>query len=242
MSLRPPKIEMLWLLRTPRDLGELSELIGRSKQATLHHLKPLLELGLVERRSGVYRTSMLGQIFSELSTRLEKLERVVKAAGRFFIEHDLAAIPTEVFEDIHMLDGCRISVRENPYELGEVEDLLTGSGWIKGLSSVYHEKFPELFAGLAENRNVELIITKDVFDVVVERAKLKLDEFLRRGKMYVCDNVRLSFVVAEKGFALALYAGSVYDAQNVLICRMEDAVRWGLRLFEHYRSISKEVK
>ncbi|WP_202320675.1 helix-turn-helix transcriptional regulator [Archaeoglobus neptunius] len=244
MPLGPPKIEMLWLLRNPRNLGELSELIGKSKQATLHHLKPLLELGLVERmRSGVYRTSKLGQILFEFGTRLEKFERVVKAAGRFFIEHELSAIPTEIFENIYMLDGCRINVRENPYELGEVEGILADSDWVKGLSSVYHERFPEFFASLTDGRNVELVLTKDVFNVVVERAKAKLNEFLKRGKMYVCDNVRLAFVVAERGFALALYRlDGVYDAQNILICRTEDAVRWGLRLFEYYRSISREIK
>ncbi len=247
MKLSPSQLELLESLRNRRELSEVSKITGRSKQAVLFHLKPLLRSGLVRRLKGkrvCYQTSKLGLLVLEFNARLRKLEGVVSLVGKFFSEHDLAAIPHEVFEKIYMLDGCWVSVRKNPYEFhDELEGILTESGWAKGLSSVYHERFPELFASIASNTDVELILTKDVFDITVKRAGTKLNEFLRHGKMYVCDNVRLAFVVSEKGFAMALYKlDGVYDAQNILICRTEDAVRWGLKLFEYYKLRSREVK
>ncbi len=241
------QIELLWCLGKWKSLDELSKMTGRSKQAVLFHLSPLVRTGLVRKHRGrkaCYRTSELGLLVLDFNVRMKKLESVVGTAGKFLGEHDLAAIPQEMLEELYMLDGCQVIARENPYELHpRLEEILAESKWVKGLSSVYHEMFPRLFAGLADDKDVELILVEDVFKAVVERAETLLSEYLRRGEMYVCNNVKLSFVVAERGFALALYRlDGRYDAQNILICRTEDAVRWGLKLFEYYRLRSREVK
>ncbi len=247
VRLNPLQIKLLESLADWKSLDELSKMAGRSKQSVLFHLSPLVKLGLVRKHRGrkaCYQISELGQLILEFSSRLRKLENIVSAAGKFFSEHNLAAIPREMLEELYMLDGCRVVAKANPYEVhGELERIMAESRWVKGLSSVYHEMFPRLFVGLADDKDVELILAEDVFKAVVERAETLLSAYLRRGKMYVCDNVRLAFVVAEKGFALALYKlDGVYDAQSILIDRTEDAGRWGLKLFEYYRLRSREVK
>lgn len=204
-------------------------------------------MGLVRKHRGrkaCYQTSELGLLVLDFNVRMKKLESVVGTAGKFLGGHDLAAIPQEMLEELYMLDGCRVVAKANPYEVhSELERIMAESRWVKGLSSVYHERFPRLFTSLADSRSVELILVEDVFKAVVERAETLLSAYLRRGKMYICDNVRLAFVVAERGFAMALYKlDGMYDAHNILICRTEDAVRWGLRLFEYYKLRSREVK
>ncbi len=247
MVISKPKLEILRELQNPKTLGTLSEIVGRSKQAVFFHLSPLMRMGLVRRckdREVCYQITELGLLILEFNSKLKRLENVVIAAGKFFSERNLAAIPREMLEGLYMLDGCQVIARENPYEPHpRLEEILAESKCVKGLSSVYHEMFPRLFVGLADDKDVELILVEDVFKAVVERAETLLSAYLRRGKMYVCDNVRLAFVVAERGFALALYRlDGRYDAQNILICRTEDAVRWGLKLFECYRLRSREVK
>jgi exodeoxyribonuclease VII large subunit len=46
----------------------------------------------------------------------------------------------------------------------------------------------------------------------------------------------------EKGFAMGLYAGNVYDANRLYVCTSDEAVRWGLKLFNHFYSRSTVVK
>lgn len=247
MKLNPSKLEILKILRTPKSLGELSKIAGKSKQAVLFHLKPLLESELVSRvlenKRMYYQTSELGSLIWETNTKLKMLEGVVRAAGKFFGEYDVSAIPQNVFEELHLLDGCRVVTKSNPYEFYELEKILMESGWIKGLSSVYHDRFPEMFVSLASSRSVELIVTEDVFKIVVEKTSTKLEEYLKHGKMHVCDNVRLAFAVAEKRLVMILYRlNGAYDAQNILVCETKDAVRWGLRLFEYYKSKSRVVE
>ncbi len=246
MGLSCIKLTILGSLRTPKSLGELSKIVGKSKQTVVFHLKPLLESGLVGKilvdKRVCYQTSELGSLVLEANTRLKMLENVVRTAGKFFCEHDVSAIPQNVFEDLHLLDGCRVVARSNPYEFYELERVLMGSGWIKGPSSVYHDRFPEMFVSLAAMKSVELVITEDVFKMVVEKAAAKLEEYLKHGRMYVCDNIRLAFVVAEKGLVMVLYRlNGVYDVQNILVCETKDAVRWGLRLFEYYKLKSSRI-
>ena len=133
--------------------------------------------------------------------------------------------------------------RSNPFELSEDWiKILKESKWIKGVSPVYHPEFPALFTALAEERDVTLVLTKDVFEKCVS-AHLEL---VRRfvglgGEMRVCDDARIAFVVAQKGFAMGLYAGNVYDANHIYVCFSREAVSWGLRLFEHFYGRPKSI-
>jgi len=164
-------------------------------------------------------------------------------AGDFFRNHDLSPIPRNLLKEIHMLQGCRVLVKENPYELHrEWLDILNSSVYVYGLASVFHSDFPVLFKNLAKDRDVKIILTEDVFCKVKSKYKDQLLEFLKYGKIFICKNAKLTFIVAEKGFTLSLYdLNGAYDPLRILVCRTDDAVKWGLRLFDHYLAQSREV-
>jgi len=142
-----------------------------------------------------------------------------------------------------MLRGCKVLVKDNPYELHpEWINIVKNSAWVYGLSSIYHPDFPELFKDIAKKRDVKLILTGNIFDRVKKECKEQLLEFLKYGELFVCKNAKLAFIVAEKGFTLSLYnLNGAYDSLRVLVCKTDEAVKWGLKLFDHYLSHSINI-
>jgi len=243
------KLEILELLKSrPKTLSELTMITGKSKQALLFHLRPLVDRGLVRKvtidKQTYYQTTELGTMIHEHVLKFLKLRNVLMNAGEFFRDHDVSSIPSNILNDIYMLNGCRILVKENPYDLHEEWlDILERSTWVYGLSSVFHSNFPELFTSLAKERKVVIILTENVFNTIVGKYKEELNEYLKYGRMFICDNVKLTFIVAEKGFTMNLYRlDGTYDSLRLLVCRTDEGVKWGLRLFEYYRSKSRVVK
>ncbi len=245
----PLKLKILELLTdNPRTLSELSRNLNKTKSTLSFQITPLIDLGLIRKvRMGgntYYETTELGIIFRDRIVELLKLNDVLMNAGDFFRNHDLSPIPKNLLNEIHMLRGCKVLVKKNPYELHcEWLDILKGSEWVYGLSSVYHPNFPELFKNLAKDREVKIILTEDVFCKVKSEYKDQLQEFLTYGRLFVCKNARLTFIVAEKGFTLNLYdLNGAYDPLKVLVCITGESVEWGLKLFDHYLAQSKEVE
>ncbi len=142
----------------------------------------------------------------------------------FLKKHDIPPIPDSLLSKIHMLYGGKVFVKNNPYEFHrEWLNILLKSSWIYGLASIYHKEFPKLFNELSKKKEVKLVITEDIFEKVKELNERELNEFLKRG-MFVCKSIKLTFVVAEKGFTMNLYRNS-YDASQILVCKTEDAVK-----------------
>jgi predicted transcriptional regulator len=242
------KLKILELLTdNPRTLSELSRNLNKTKSTLSFQIKPLIDLGLIRKvkmgGNTCYETTELGIIVRDRIVELLKLRDVLMNAGDFFRNHDLSPIPRNLLNEIHMLRGCRVLVKENPYELHhEWLDILNISAWVYGLTSVFHSDFPELFKNLAKDREVKIILTKDVFCKVKSEYKDQLLEFLKYGRLFICKNAKLTFIVAEKGITLNLYdLNGAYDPLKVLVCKTDEAVKWGLKLFDHYLAQSREV-
>jgi len=242
LSYAPSEFRILELLKTRRDLSEISESLGKAKQTVVPHLKTLIDLGLVEKDGEKYKLSKMGEItYRKLSGNVKFFD-VIHNLKDFLKEHDVSPIPDSLLSKIHMLYGGEVFIKDSPYEFHrEWLDILLKSSWIYGLASIYHKEFPELFNDLSKRKEVRLIVTEDVFEKVKMLDEKELNEFLKRGEMFVCKNVRLTFVVAEKGFTMNLYQDS-YDASQILVCKTRDAVEWGKGLFRQYLAQSRKVE
>ncbi len=201
-------------------------------------------MNLVEKCRDGYKLTNLGYIALERILEVEKLLNLIEDVGNFFNTHDIASIPKELRKEIHHLHGGCVVKKESPYDLHDIWiDMLRNSKWIKGVSSIYHPKFPTLFTELAEEgKDIHLILTEDIF----KRCKAEHSELLRKfvnsgGKIHTCKEARIAFIVAEKGFTMNLYTSEGYDAANIFVCRNENCIHWGLRLFSHFLESSEEV-
>jgi len=242
LSFTVSKLKILESLSEPKDLSEISESLGKAKQTLIPHLKSLLELGFIEKDDGRYVISKMGEVACKKFSEIVQLLDVFSKLRKFLKEHDVAPIPKNLLNDIQMLYGGEVKVKDNPYEFHrDWLDILLNSSWIYGLSSIYHKDFPDLFTRLSSKKEVKLILTEDVFEKVKKENREELGKFLGRGEMFVCRSVKITFVVAEKGFTMNLYRNS-YDSSQILICKTKDAVEWGLRLFKHYLAQSEKVE
>lgn len=236
------KLKIMELLYEPKSLSVISECLGLAKQTLLPHLKVLLNLGFIERVGDKYVITRVGEAACKKFLDTAMCFEVLVSLREFFQEHDLSPIPERLLYNIHMLNGGRIFVKNSPYELHEEWlNILFNSNWIYGLASIYNKDFPQLFNDLSKERKTKLILTEDVYSQVEEFTKAELDDYLDRGEMFVCDSVKITFIVAEQGFTMNLYSNS-YDSSNILICKTEDAVEWSIKLFNYYLSQSKKIE
>jgi len=238
----PLKLRILKELKEAKTVSELVKSLEVSRDTIKPHLRRFLNAGLIERCSRGYRLTLLGQIAFEKAVELERTISLAKESGEFFSSHDISQIPKELVKDINLLYGGFITRNRNPYELHEKWlEILRTSSWVKGVSPIYHPDFPPLFVELAEEREVSLILTREIFEKCFAEHLGLLSKFICLGELYVCNDASAAFIVTEKGFAMGLYRDGVYDALNVFMCLSRDAVRWGLRFFDYFKSKARKI-
>ncbi len=236
------KLKILEKLKNPAGISALAKSLSVSRDTVKPHIRNFLEARLVERCGDGYRLTIFGRIVLEKAFEIEKVMSISEDVKEFLATHDTSSIPEELIGEMHLLHRGHIIQSSDPFELsGELIDILRGSDWIKGVSPVYHPEFPALFTDLMEERDVELILTGDVFEKCMARHPELILKFAERGKIRVCDSAKVAFVVAEKGFVMGLYIGDVYDANRIYICKSDDAVRWGLKLFNYFYTMSRKA-
>lgn len=235
------KLRILENLKQPQTVNELIKSLKVPRDTIKPHLRYFLRLHLIERSGEGYRLTNIGDITLKKITELEDLVSLIENIGGFLATHDIS-FPEELIDSIHMLKNSYIVKKRNPYDLHEKwKEILISSEWICGVSPVYHPKLPEFYTELAEEKDVKLILTKDIF----ERCKIEHEDLFRRfvksGEVYVCENATEAFNVIDRGFSLNLFSKGSYDPFNILICESEEGISWGLALFEHYLKNSKKI-
>jgi predicted transcriptional regulator len=243
LSTTPLKLKILEKLKNPTGISSLARSLNVPRDTVKPHIRNFVEAGLVERCNEGYRLTVLGRIILEKAVEIEKILSIASDVGSFFITHDTSSIPEELMKEIHLLYGGYLVQRSNPFELSEDWiRILKTSGWIKGVSPVYHPEFPVLFTDLAEERDIKLVLTKNVFEKCVAKHPELVRKFIELGEIRICDDAKVAFVVAEKGFAMGLYSGNAYDANHIYVCTSDEAVCWGLKLFNYFYGRSKKIK
>ena len=243
LSTTPLKLKLLEKLKNPAGISSLAKSLDVPRDTIKPHIRNFVKAGLVERCGEGYRLTVLGKIVLEKAVEIEKILSISKDVRDFFITHDTSHIPEKLLKDFHHICGGYLVETIDPFELSEDWiRILKISKWIKGVSPVYHPKFPHLFTALAEEREITLVLTKDVFEKCMSEHPELVRKFIDLGgEMRVCSDAKVAFVVAQKGFAMGLYAGNVYDANHVYVCTSDESVRWGLKLFNHFYGKSKVV-
>ncbi|AGK62017.1 putative transcriptional regulator [Archaeoglobus sulfaticallidus PM70-1] len=242
LSTTPLKLKILEGLENPAGISSLARSLDVSRDTVKPHIRNFVEAGLVERCGEGYRLTALGRIILEKAVEVEKLLSIAKDTGEFFRTHDTSPIPEELMKEIHYLYGGYLVRSSDPFELSEDWiRILKASNWIKGVSPVYHPEFPALFTYLAEERDIKLVLTENVFEKCVSKHPELVQKFIGLGEMRVCSDAKVAFVVAEKGFAMGLYVGDAYDANHIFVCTSDEAVRWGFKLFNNFYSRSRKV-
>jgi len=117
---------------------------------------------------------------------------------------------------------------------------------IKGISPIVIRGYAEAIAkAVTSGANVDLILTDTVMEIALKQNRelgqqlMKYENFrLYRAR----ENMSIAFTVTDSFLSLGLFRiKGFYDVGADLNCFGDEAIEWGNKLFEYYRSISDPV-
>jgi len=236
---------LLLLTSGPKEWDDIKTTLNVTSTGMLPQIKILEEEHLIRRDGKMYTLTPMGKVLAWKMEPLLKTTGLFDKHKTFWEEHALEVLPDDILLDISDLGNYQIL--ENPdehiFDINPFLNNLTRSRKIKGISHTVHPKFPDFFLDLAkEGVNSSLILTPGVFNIVKNKYRDKLNEWLDLGitELYVAENdTKFSFVVTDSYFSLSLFFNNgVFDAKHDVISLDPSALRWGERIFSHFQKIS----
>ncbi len=241
-------IVLLSILYGGKSSGEIAKATGIDTSSIIHAARELEEERYIVNENG-YHLTPKGKIFAiNLMSFVDTFHTL--SMNGFWEEHYIDDIPPKILRDIHKLRNSQI-IKDTPSELMKgfllYIKLLRNSKNIRGISSIFHPRFPNIIEKLAKrDATMEFIITSSIFEKLrEEKLRRKLIEIMKRDNfsLYLIEkDVKLAFTVTESFLSFSLYfKNGMFDDNSTLISYDEKALRWANSLFEHYMDISKPL-
>jgi len=243
--------EILFKLKEgPKTLRELEKAVPAKKEVLARELKKTEKAGLTH-RDKYWSLTEKGFIVAEAFFRFYKLLNTLEKDREFWSGAMIGQIPEKFRLELWEIGDYEV-IRVQPKDIDlverkyEEEILKPDVRWIRGVSSVYHPSWPDLYIKLAkQGKSIELVLTESVLKQVIdEYGKEILKEFFDRCKscrIFVCkEDVKVVFVVTNCFLTLAFFGGDgEYRGDQTLWSYEKSAIRWGSSLFSYYRRRSK---
>lgn len=239
-----------FLREGPRELREINDKLDTTSSAVLPQIRKLEGSDLVAREGKAYALTDLGEVVAEnLSYFLDLLE-VVEYNDYFWTHHDLEGIPKELrmrlgdLKDATIVSGDSTDLYR---PLTKFLEPLQESHWVRGVSPIFHPKYPELFSGLvAMGIKVDLILTEKVMYKIESEFVEEFEKFLgtENSNCFVIDDKPgVAFTVSDKVLSLGLFdEEGNYDIHTDLISQNREAIDWGEDLFSYFMEKSKPIE
>jgi len=233
---------LLSLREGPKSTSDLEKELGIRNTTILHAIKEMAGSNLVAKDGKGYGLTNVGKI---QAYRLDDMIDFVFALEEhrdFWQTHDISGIPTDLLKRISMLAHSEIiasdsfdPLKTQNYFLKEI----IKSKQIFGVSPIIMPNFAMLIATLVEKgSDVNLILTANVLRIVYRDYSHLLRELQNYDNfnLYSIDEVvTTAFTVTDTilNFGLFRIDGG-YDLGSDLICRGDEAIKWGMELFRFY--------
>lgn len=240
---------LLFLKEGPKNIEEITALLGSSCTAVLPQMKKLIEKGLVRQENKIYRLSTVGMIVTEKLVPLLGTIEVFENNLEYWAQKDLTGIPAFLRLKLEMLSQYEViepqlnRMFEPPEEfinsLKKSTEIMYFSSFFQPCFSGFDQDF------LMKRTDSTFIFTKNFFERISSPHSEEYDELLlpERANLYVYDGISslVSLTVTERFMALMLLNKKGKLDQNLLISSESEAIEWGKELFMYYREISKKI-
>lgn len=232
-----------------KNLAQLKKEFNLSSSTILHGMYQLEQKNIIIRDSGNYHLSWTGKIFSDKLMDMIKSIYALETCETILLNHDIGCIPTVLLKDLGCLKDSKM-VKSISTDIMRPHNVLSGflsqSDKVKHLSSVLFTPNIQLFfADLDKNRDIHLLLTREIMDTVLERVDMEiLEKGLAKGNLklgVIDDDAKISFTLSDDFMALGLYSiDGTYDLNAFLMSGSKEAISWGERLFEYYQDLSTD--
>ena len=250
------RMEILLSLRDgPKKTKQLRELTEFQSSTIIHSIYELEKQNVVLKKGDNYYLSEIGQILALKLVQITKTLDVVTKFRNLWLNHEISDIPTDLLMNIGNLSDSKL-IEANNADITKAHtiftDIVLKSQNIRGVSTVFHPDFTNIFEEVLKNEEVEveLILSDAVLKETIKSINPKnLRNFLKlnsNGNLHIWalkEEVRVAFTVTEKYLSLGFYTkDGVYDAYRDLISESTDAIKWANDLFEYYRKKSDKIE
>ncbi len=238
-----------------QTMAELKKSTGISSSTISHNLSNLEKRKITTKKGEKYDLSPLGTIITLNLIENIKTTASVNRFQKLWIGHEINSIPPELIKRIGDLENSTLIEAESgeifkPHET--YQKIISDSKYVKGVSPIFRFNYIDLYKDLVTKSGieVELILTQDIIKQTmggIDPTSLKdLQDFMSREKVklwVIEDDVKIAFTVTDKYLSLGLFhEKGDYDNTRDLISDSYEAVAWGNRLFEYYRSKAKKLE
>ena len=165
-----------------------------------------------------------------------------------YINDSLLDINIDSTNDLSAPEGAKL-IKTNNIELFKVFEIfkrsLMGFRFLKGIFPYFHPKHKDIISYWVDNKcSVELILPEEVSKAVTDFIKCYLPKSNVKNrdiKLITNDiNIEFAFIVSDKCLVLAFYHKSgEFNQHAVITSTSDDAIQWGLKLFEEYEKLCK---
>lgn len=173
----------------------------------------------------------------------------IHSRNKYLREHDLSPIPENILNNIHKIHPSQVAVNRDEVPTDTHEEFfknLKKSEWIKGISPIYRKEYPRFIDELIdEGKDIELVLTDNVIDIMDEKVPEHLDRFFEYDglSLYMCSaDMRLASGVGEGFVSVSLFfENGKFDPSTDLISKHKSGEEWGKKLFNYWKGKSKEI-
>ena len=233
----------------PKEWDEIKQTLRVTSTGMLPQVKILEEEHLVEREGKLFSLTPLGKTLTAHMIPLVRTMDVFDRNKKFWQEHNLHALPTDLLMDISDLGDYRIleTADEEIFGISAFLDNINKAKTLTGISHTVHPRFPDFFLNLArKNVKMSLILTPGVFKIIHAKYRNLLKEGLNleSAQVYVSkEDIKFSNITTDTYFSLSLfYNNGVFDSKHDIISYEPSALEWGNRLFSYYLERSEKVE
>ncbi|WP_202319481.1 helix-turn-helix transcriptional regulator [Archaeoglobus neptunius] len=234
--LPPRKREILHILsKAPLTNSEISKVVGITPAAVSDHMRKLVGDGLVEKTGKKFTLTPKGLITLHTSEIIESTLSAIEKDREFWEEHDLTAIPSHLLLRLGELGNYEV-IKSGENEILKHKERFTEvvrkSKWIRAVFGFFLPDYPPLLTRVSQHTDISVVVSRDVA-VKLEDHQDILKSF--KGRLFVCDNIKLVCIAGSEGLCLGLFLkNGQYDVRRGIISHDSSAAWWGRDLHAHF--------
>jgi predicted transcriptional regulator len=238
---------LLLLKEKPRTIEEINDKLDTNSVAILPQLKKLKEIGLVVYENKFYDLSLFGRII------VMKMEPLVKAFRLFDDNYEYwsslkpGEIPPGFFK---LMEEFVTNMPGNYYEddissvYQQMIEAISNSKKVFLLISTPNSRYSGICADQAKKGfKVSIILAQHIFRKNISGFQRELDtlHLLGSPELYVLENkiIPPNIVVTDTMVLTCFPAKNTEGKNSSIVGFGKDAVRWGLELFDYFKTLSK---
>ena len=232
------------LLHGSSSMKEIHTKANLTYSSISNNMHKLEERGYVTRILGKYRLNNLIKIKFEDMIDFNDSIDVINEYSDFWAYHNTESIDIESLCKISQLKASKI-IKSDPTDIYKTHNcfkyLLKESSYVKSIFPFIHPEYYSIFENLIKNEaDIEFLLPKSIASSFIKSMDTNLTKkAFNNGKLEIksLDHIEFALTIANNFVSFGLFKDdNSYDQNRILISKSQEAIDWGNKTFEIYKS------